>query len=165
MPGVAFCRIGTESASDRSDCHSNVSPISLAVSFAFVVGVSSTFAVGRDVLIGECALPSGWRSLVINVRAVFFISSLSSAVDVRYTVVNSWISAWNSLSVSALILAMKAPAVFGVDISHFLRLVSFVRVQVPAPVRFQPPMILGRELVDDVGAFRFLGVVCFSHHP
>ena len=69
------------------------------------------------------------------------------------------------MSVSALILAIKAPAVFDVDISHFLRLVSFVRVQVPSPVRFQPPMILGRELVDDVGTLRFLGVVCFSHQP
>ena len=139
--------------------------MSLAVSFTFLVGVSSTFAVGLDVLIGECALPSGWRSLFINVRAVFFMSSLSSAVDVRYTVVNSWIRAWNSLSVSALILAINAPAVLDVVVSHFLRLVSFVRVHVPAPVRFQPPMVLGWGLVEDVGALRFLGVVCFSHQP
>ena len=91
----------------------------------------------------------------MSVLAVVLIACLSSVVDVRYAVVRSFSSVWNSGSVFELTLAMNAPADSAVFRTRFR--VDFVHC--PGPVRVQPPIVFAVGLVDDVGALRFLGVL------
>ena len=153
--GVSFCESVVGFDIDCSECQSKMSPMSLAVSSPLPVGVSRIFALGFDVLMGECTLPSGWRICLMSVLAVVLISCLSSVVDVRYAVVRSFSSVWNSGSVFELTLAMNAPADSAVLRTRFR--VGFVHF--PCSVRVHPPIVVAVGLVDDVGALRFRGVL------